>query len=308
MKSTKLLTVVIVSCLAMAGALVLVTNSADASDDVNICVTLPWQKEMLDLIGGGKVRVTQFVGPGADPHGGDQGTVSDLVSASRSIAYFYIGANMEWETTNIPLLRSSFPDMPFINMSTGLTFLAAEDECDEHGHDDHEHETIDGHVWTSPANLLIMAGNVRDALIELDGENSVIYEAGFLSYVDRVNDIRDLADDVLGANEGNKFLVWHAAWRYLCNDYGLIEVSMESDYSGELTAGDLVQIRQTIADEGMETIFVRPDDPVWKDGAKSFLESGGISVLQANPLAIDYLDELERFITALENSWIEGTG
>jgi zinc transport system substrate-binding protein len=301
----KILSVLIVGCLVLAGGLVLLTNSAEGADDLNVCVTLPWQKEMLEWIGMGRITVTQFLGPGANPHGGDQGTVNDLVSASKSMAYFYIGAEMEWEVTNIPLLRSSFPNMAFVNVSKGLTLLSPiEDEHQEETEEDeHGHGAIDGHVWTSPSNLLLIAANVKDSLSELDPGNAVAYEAGYLSYIERVNAIKSLADERIGGREGTEFLVWHPAWRYLCHEYGLVELSFEGQIGLEVTPQMIQYIKGVTEEKGLDTIFVRPQDPLWEDGSKATLISEGISIIPADPLAVEYLDELESFIMNLGDSW-----
>ena len=169
MKSVKILSILIVASIALGGALILLTNDAEADNQLNVCVTLPWQKEMVNWIAGDIIAVTQFIGPGADPHGGEHGTVNDLVAASKSIAYFYIGAQMEWEVTNVPVIRQNFPNMAIINSSTGLTLLSVTGEG--HGNEEDGHGPIDGHVWTLPSNLLVIANNVKNTLINLDPDH-----------------------------------------------------------------------------------------------------------------------------------------
>ena len=301
MRSINILSILIITSLLTGGVLILLTNNAVADDEINVCVTLSWQTEMVTWIGGDQITVTQFIEPGTDPHGGEQGTVGDLVSASKSIAYFYIGAEMEWEVTNIPILQQSFPDMAFINSSAGLTLLSVADEDSDE--DEHEHGPINGHVWTLPSNLLVIAENVKIALSELDPENALIYEAGYISYIDRVMEIKILADNSFSGNEGNKFLVWHSAWQYLSEGYGLVEVGLESQVSSGMTAQDILDMVNIAEEEGLNTIFVRPQDPIWTEGSKFSLAQEDIIVIGADPLASDYLFELENFIINLKNSW-----
>lgn len=310
MNSMKVLSVLVVASIALGAGLILFTNNAEASDDINVCVTFPWQKEMLQWIGGDNIRVTQLVGPGADPHSGE-GTISDLIAASKSIAYFYIGSNMEWEVANLPLLQSSFPNMAFVNVSEGLTLLATaeghhDDDDDDDHEGDHSHGPIDPHVWTSPSNLLVMAENVKNALVELDPDNTSTYESGYESYIGRVNEIKSLADELFEDKGGNKFLVWHSAWQYLCRDYNITEISFESSYSGGVTTQVIADIIEEANEEGLNTIFIRPSDPLWADNWRSALTGGSLIVEQGNPLAIQYLDELESFITKLNDSWGDG--
>lgn len=306
MKSVKILSILMVASLALGGALVLLTNNAEANDNISICVTLPWQKEMLNWIGGSQITVTQFIEAGVDPHGGESG-IAIIVEASKSIAYFYIGAQMEWEVASIPILRESFPNMKMVNSSEGLTLLSTIHEDHDDADDGHGHGPIDGHVWTLPSNLLVIAENMKNALIDLDPENRIIYEAGFIAYTDRVKEIKGLADEKLLGKVGNKFLVWHSAWQYLSVGYGLNEISLESPSNSDLTEQDINNMGTIAKNEGSNRIFVGPQDPAWASEVKnSLLQYYNITVIGANPLAIEFLNELENFIINLGNSWNMG--
>lgn len=291
MRSDKALAAVVLGCLLLSAGLMLATNESWDEDGLTVCVTLPWQKEMLERIGNGKLEAVLFVKPGGDAHGGEL-EVRDIISASRAIAYFYVGSGVEWEVINLPTLMEELPQVAMVNMSRDLTLLPALD-------DGHGHGPIDAHVWTSPANLRMMAELAHDSLRELDPENATAYTDGFNDYVGELGEIITVADTLLSPNAGKSFLVWHPAWRYLSNDYGLQEISLENPYSGGMTLEDLLDLSEM--EEEFSQIFIKPDDPVMEQS--EVFAARGIEVKIANPLAMSYLSELRSFIEALHESW-----
>lgn len=293
MQQVQLLALILVGALVLGGAIVVLTAGQDEDDVMDITVTLAWQKEMVEWIGGDHVKATHMVRPGQDPHIPEGMTPSQVIAAAKSPAYFYIGAGMGWETANIPAIESELPDLVMIKMSEGVELI-----------------TGDSHVWTSPNNLLIMANNTKNGLIELDPDNEQDYIAGYDSYVNRVNQIKALADSKLGPMAGNDFLVYHSAWTYLAQDYDLNEYSIQPLTSGgegiDLTVSNIQQFVDWIENQNasLTVMFVRPFDPVNSNTAlKEAFEDKNIEIMIANPLSLTWLDELENFINALDVFW-----
>lgn len=293
MKQVQLIALILVGALVLGGGVVLLTGDSDDDDRMHITVTLAWQKEMVEWIGGDHVKAEHMVRPGEDPHVPEGMTPSQVIGAAKSSAYFYIGAGMGWETANLGTIEGELENLKMIKMSEHLELIEG-----------------DGHVWTSPDNLVIMANNTKNGLIELDPDNEQDYIDGFNSYVERVNEIKDLADLKLGPRAGHDFLVYHSAWKYLAQDYNLTEVSIQHLTRGEaaidLTVENVIQFVDYIENQNatLTKMFVRPFDPVNDNSAiKAEFEDKNIDIVIANPLSLTWLDELEKFINALEDFW-----
>ncbi len=280
MKPVQLLVAMLAAALLLASGIIIL-GSDDDEDVMEITVTLAWQKEMVEWIGGDHVKATHMVRPGEDPHVPEGMTPAEVVAAAKSEAYIYIGAGMGWESTHLSTIESELPDLKMFKMSEGVDLIP-------------RGANTDGHVWTLPENLLIMANNTKNALIELDPENEADYTTGYESYVERVNEIKTLADEKLGGAAGKEFLVFHSAWQYLAQEYGLVEVAVQDEFGNDLNPSTVASwIENNHA--GLDKMYVRPHDPV-NEGA---FADQGIEVIIMNPLALNWLDELEKFINEL---------
>ena len=293
MQQVQLIALILVGALVMGGAIVLFTSAQDDDEVMDITVTLAWQKEMVEWIGGENVKATHMVRPGQDPHVPEGMTPSQVIAAAKSPAYFYIGAGMGWETANIPTIESELPNLKMVKMSEGVELI-----------------TGDAHIWTSPDNLLIMANNTKNALIEIDPANEQDYINGYNSYAIRVFQIKALADELLEPMAGNDFLVYHSAWKYLAQEYGINEYSIQPLTTGgsaiELTVSNIQEFVDWIETQNasLTTMFVRPFDPVNSNTAlKDAFVSNNIEIVIANPLSLTWLEELETFINALYVFW-----
>ncbi len=281
MQPVQLLAAMLAAALLLAGGIIIL--GSDEDDRAEIAVTLAWQKEMVEWIGGDHFKATHMVRPGEDPHVPEGMTPAEVVSAANSEAYLYIGAGMGWESTHLSTIESELPELKMFKMSEGVDLIP-------------RGASNDSHIWTLPDNLLITANNTKNALIELDPENEADYIAGYESYVQKVNEIKSLADDKLGDADGNEFLVFHSAWQYFAQHYNLTEVALQDEFGSDL---DPTTVASWIDNNhaGLDKMYVRPHDPV-NEGA---FADQGIEVVIMNPLSLNWLDELEKFINELED-------
>ena len=61
-----------------------------------------------------------------------------------------------------------------------------EHEGHSHGHREEEHEEYDEHVWTSPANAIIIAEAICEAICEADSENSMLYRSNSERFTEKL--------------------------------------------------------------------------------------------------------------------------
>ena len=84
------------------------------------------------------------------------------------------------------------------------------------------------HAWMSPRNALIYVENIRRAFVEIDPDNTAIYNANAAAYSEKIKAIdQQLASDLARLPPNQRYLVTcEGAFSYLARDYNLKEIYM----------------------------------------------------------------------------------
>ena len=121
---------------------------------------------------------------------------------------------------------------------------------------DHDHGEFDPHVWLSLDLAIIQANNIKNAIIELDPENEDYYKANFESLLNDLTSLKDEYTEKFNALENKKFVTGHAAFAYLCNEFGLTQSSISDVFGeGELTAKYLEELINYTKENNVKVIF-----------------------------------------------------
>ncbi len=301
MSSKAIVAIALAAVLVGAGAYVILSDS-DGGDGKTVCVTMPWQKEMVDEISMGTVNVKQMMGAGGDPHASEV-TGGVAVAVSKAMVYLSVGSHIKWEEKNIPVIKEGVPSLPVVEISSGITLLDGGCTCGGEGHPEHEHAK-DPHVWTSPKNLLHMAEKTRDTLKDADPDSAATYDEGFSKYKERVDALDALCREKLAGLSGD-ILVWHGAWKYLFNDYakkdGVVQIHEEAMQDiPEVEKNPTAENIKMFVDRGYEFLYHGPSDSISK--SPEALKESGITAVLANPLAFDFIQEMGKFVNHLHEN------
>ncbi len=167
---------------------------------------------------------------------------------------------------------------------------------DDHGHEEddhsgHDHSGLDPHVWLSPAHLIEQVSIVSSALRELadsDEAKEKIDERTLQLIFDITTTDKELVN-ALAPMRGETFYVYHGAFGYFANAYGLIQKTVElNGRSPEPKA--LVSLIEQAKKDGVTVIFVQPQFD--SSSAKALAEAIGGKVIPIDPLAKDVLKNL----------------
>ena len=128
-----------------------------------------------------------------------------------------------------------------------------------HGHHDHHHGAIDMHMWLDPANARAWTAAIADALIAADPANAAAYAANADALAARLDDLTAELDAGLAPVRDRPFVVFHDAYQYLENRFGLT-------VAGSITVGPDIQpgadrvaeIQRRVRDLGVACIFSEP--------------------------------------------------
>ncbi len=262
--------------------------SAAARQEVMVSV-LPLQW-LVDRIGGEAVQTRTLVAPGRDPHTFEP-TPRQMAELARARLYVRVG--VPFEQALIERIRAINPDMSVLDVRQGLRLRAMEGAGrmvggpsvgTTHADPDETEDARDPHVWTSPANLIHMAGLVRDRLTALDPQHAGLYRqhdkalAGDLASLDR--DLRTR----LAALRGRAFMVFHPSWGYFADAYGLEQIPLE--YEGKAPGPrTLAASVERARREGIRKIFVQPQ--LDQRAARTLAAAIGATVVTVDPLAYE---------------------
>jgi len=291
----KILAIVVAVVLVTCAAVVVLADHLNSNDNTKekIYVTMSWQQEMVQEICGDDYEVVSFISAGSSPHGTNV-MPSTIIGAADASVYFYIGSGVEWESkATLTIIAENCPNLDMINMceESNIALL----EGTEAG------EEWDPHVWTSPSNLSAFAKVVNDTLIEHYPENTETFETGYENYTDKTDEIQNLADENLSALGVTEIVIWHPAWTYLLSPYGIEQNELMEAMETSLTTEAIGIINDGVED-GKITIYVASVNDL--SVSETDLENTlgiQITIVEINPLAINWLDYLEYAVNAFSD-------
>lgn len=283
------------------------------AEPLAVFVSVLPQKTFVERVGGGHVKVTALIRPGSNPHTYEP-TPQQVAALAQAALFVRIG--MPYEDAWMPRLRTANPSMMVLDGREGLPPRRVEghdheheDEAEgagaDHGHSGHadrdmvdhdEAEGLDPHVWTSPPLVAVMARGIRDALTRLDPGHAADFAANQAAFAAELETLdRAIRAELAGA-EGRRFLVYHPAWGYFADTYGLVQVPIEHQ-GKEPGARSLAALIDQARATGIRVIFVQPQ--LSPKAAEQVARAIGGRVEAIDPLAADYGDNLLRVARAI---------
>jgi len=274
---------------------------ASSDDRVSIVVTIPPLAEFVEQVGGEVVDVSVLVPQGASPHTYEP-TPSQLVEVSRADALVKVGTQIEFEVAWLDALIATNNDIRVIDASQGIDlseFDADHDEDADFDEHSHAHEGIDPHVWTSPKNAMRMVRTIRDRVVELAPEHKTLFERNANAYLKRLVALDESVTQALQNKRHRAFLVYHPAWGYFANDYGLEQVSVEVE-GKEPSLKSLGGVIRRAQSEGLRVIFADPQFDT--RSAQVIAKEVGGEVVLISPLDREYLAGMRVVSKAIADS------
>lgn len=270
------------------------TNGSPAAgaEPLKVFVSVIPQGYFAGRIGRERVEVHVMVKPGANPATYEP-KPNQMVTLARTRIYFATG--VPFEDAWLPRFASMNPEMRIVRTDRGIEKRAMEDHrhADEDPLAGHPAEGgKDPHVWLSPPLVMLQARNILDALIREDPSGRAYFEANYKSLIVELVEL-DAEIRVLFADkrERRAFLVFHPAWGYFAEAYGLRQIPVEVE-GKEPKPSELSKLIDHARKEGITAVFVQPQFST--RSAEVIAEAIGGKVLVADPLAGDWAANLRR--------------
>ena len=225
------------------------TSGKAGSDKIKVSVSFNALKEFTSAVGGDKVEISTIIPDGTEPHDFEP-KAQDLVALSEASVFIYNGLGMEaWAQDAISAANNDA--MIVVEASKGITPITNtdEEEISEHGQND-------PHIWLSLKCAEAEVANIKDALVKADPENKDYYEDNSSSFIAQLESLYNEYSQKFSSVEKKGFVTGHAAFAYLCKDFGLSQNSVEDVFAeGEPTAKQLTELVEYCKDNGVTTVF-----------------------------------------------------
>ena len=272
------------------GGLLLALGFAATADEARLRVAasiVPVQT-FVERVGGERVDVAVMVGPNANPATYEP-RARQMAAIGRSEAFFRIG--VPFEQAWLPRLQQAHPGMAIVDLQAGI------DRRDMPGKAGHPHHGAtngarpDPHVWTDPRNVIHMTKRIRDRLIALDPSGEAAYRANHQAFRDELEALHEELSERLANLAGEPFLVYHPAWGYFADAYGLEQFSVEIE-GKEPGPKSLDRIIDRAGAADVRVVFVQ--DQFNRRNAERVADAIGARVVTVDPLAADYVENMRR--------------
>lgn len=273
---------------------------------ISVFVSILPQKYFVERVGGDQVAVSVMVGPGQSP-----ATYEPLPQQMSALAtaqiYFRIG--VPFETAWIDKLQTLNRELILVDLREGVPLRTM--ETPHHHppaettagtvHSDHYHGggLEDPHIWLDPLFVKIQAETIYRALAALDPSQRDYYQANLIAFQRELDQLHAELKQAFAGLKLKSIMVYHPAWGYLTDRYGLKQVAIEVE-GKEPGPRELAQLIDYAKTEGIRVVFIQKQFN--SAAAEAVARAVNGQVVAIDPLAEDYLTNMRRIARAIQGS------
>jgi zinc transport system substrate-binding protein len=250
-----------------------------AAEGTRIAVSILPQAYFVERGAGTRARVHVMIPKGAN-HETYEPTPQQLVTLSDSQIYIKVGApGLPFEGKYLQAALGQNRKIRVINMSHGMTYREE-----------------DPHVWASPAAVRLAAQNIERALTAYDPANSDEYRKNLRAFLTDIDALDGEIKRTLAAKKGFSFMVYHPAWGYFADEYGLVQLAVEEE-GKPVNAAHIRRMVDLARKKGISTVLVQKGYD--SKSARAITRDIGGEVVETDPLERDWLQGMKNFTAVL---------
>jgi len=292
MKNLKSIVGICLSIILLSGCSGKQEKAAKSDEKLQITVGIPPIAFIVKQIGGEYVDVDVLISPGQNPHTFEP-TPNQVVKLNSSDMFFTVGLPFEDRlgtkitNTQKPLISHADANIPKLPMSSV---------------DSHSTGGLDPHIWLSPFYIKQIAQNITAILEAHKPLHAADYRNNLLSFILAIDAVDAQIRSQLEPYRGRTFYVFHPAFGYFAEAYGLIQAPVELEGKSP-SPKQLQTIIEKARAEKIKTIFVQPQfDP---KNAEAIAKAIGGKVVQLDALDGDLLKNLSNIADRIVESFSE---
>ncbi len=257
------------------------------AEPIPLFVSIAPQKYFVERIGGNEVEVEVMVKSGESPatFNPNPKKMSRLANAK---LYFSIG--VPFEKIWISRIKAIQPDLKIIPLNRNMPLH------NELPSDTHSHEEGDPHIWTNPSLAKKMAAEIEAVLSKEKPDRAEFFKNNNLALAQDLDILDQEIRDIIATGKNRSFMVFHPAWSYFAEAYGLEQISIE--HQGKEPGPRALQ---EIINRGkklhIKIIFVQKQFGL--SVAKKVAKMIGATVQEMDPLAENYFENMRQTAKAI---------
>lgn len=206
-------------------------------------------------IAGEYADVYMLLSPGEESHTYEP-TPDDIMKIQQCDLFVYGGGESEkWVDTILDSLDNEIKTVKMM----GVVELHQNENHHHEGEDEHNHnEEYDEHVWTSPANAMLITEEIYHQLCAIDEVNSSAYIDNFNHYSGELSELDKKISSMVEASDKNMIVIGDRfPLMYFTERYGLGYVSAFPGCSAQTEANPatLAKLIDTVENENIGTVF-----------------------------------------------------
>lgn len=274
------------------------------SDRLKVFVSILPQKYFVEKLLGKNCEVEVLIGPGQSPHTYEP-LPQQMGKLSRADIYFTVGIPFEVALKN--KIANLCPNLKIADSDAGIEKRIMSEEHShsheemEHHHEGHHHckGEKDPHFWLDPEKAYLMSENMAKVVAEIKPELKNKLETNLEQLKSQMAVLVKELSEVLAPYKGKTMLVFHPAFGYFSDKFGMIQKSVEIE-GKEPAPKQLARLIKTCKEQGVKILFVQKQFPTTT--AKTIADSIGGKVIAIDPLAEDYIENLKVMANSIAGS------
>lgn len=275
-KKVSILLMAVVLTMLLIGCSSKGTASNSGRGKLKVVVTFNAMREFADAVGKDKIDIITMIPSGTEPHDFEP-KARDLENLSNAKVFVYNGLGMEgWVDKTLQTVDNS--KLVVVDASKGIAPIQNQDASASQNM-----EAYDPHAWLSLKGAELEAGNIKEALIKADPANKEFYEQNYQDFSKKLESLYEEYSKKFSTVTDKNFVTGHAAFAYLCRDFGLKQNSVENVFAeGEPSAKKMKELIDYCRQNKIKTIFV--EDMVSPKVSDTLAKEVGAGVSQINTL------------------------
>jgi zinc transport system substrate-binding protein len=302
MKRFWLLTSIALLFLLLFGACQVKSPAQTKNEKPVIFVSIVPQKYFVERIAGDTVNVVVMVEPGAEPHTYEP-KPAQMQMLSDTDLYFSIDA--PFEVNWLSRIADINPNLKVVNTAEGIVKRLSTEhhhEGEEETEAEHEEEgELDPHIWLSPRLVAQQCKIISDTLAAQYPENAQAYAENLNAFLADIEALDQTLKADFAKTTNKTFMVYHPAWGYFADEYGLTEIAVEIGGT-EPSALELAELIEHARTENIHVIFAQPEFST--RSAEALAEEIDGEVVLISDLEEDWLANMQKageaFLKGLE--------
>jgi zinc transport system substrate-binding protein len=199
-------------------------NVNSNSSNIKVVVSFNAMSEFAKAIGKNKIDIQLIIPEGTEPHQYEP-KAKDLENLGNARIFIYNGLNFEtWVDKSLSAVDNK--NLLVVNASKGCTPITNVGTLPVN-----KNSQADPHLWISLKGAEIEAKNIKDALVIADPTNKAYYEKNYTDFYNSLEQLYTEYNTKFSLIKNKDFVTGHAAFAYLCRDFGLKQNSVQDVFA-----------------------------------------------------------------------------